>query len=412
MTSLKFIHSADLHLDSPFKGKNNFPEALKEQLRASTFEAYDRLIQKAILHHVDFVLLVGDLFNEEVRSLKAQVKLREGFERLKQHGIHVYVSYGNHDYMAGTHYPISYPENVHIFNEETVRSLPFQRENNVIAQIYGFSYEQRAVTNKMVQQFVKSEKAPFHIAMLHGSLETQTEHDVYAPFSMSELYKAQMDYWALGHIHKRQELSVHPPVIYPGNIQGRSHKEYGEKGCYLVEWKDERFHCKFLPLHSFTYERLEVDCNHVGHPQELELVFEEAKRSIASTSPMLLRLTLTSSEGKLSKWESEGLIEDWMELVNERETLEEAWVWIDETVIKDIPDWDEEELKKSNYFAGEFLRNIEEVEDEEFSQYVNPLYSHRRASKWLDELTSEERKEVMQSAKELVLQQIITRGSE
>ncbi|WP_101843405.1 DNA repair exonuclease [Halobacillus sp. Marseille-P3879] len=412
MTTLKFIHSADLHLDSPFKGRSHFPEHLKEKLRSSTFEAYERLIQQAIHHRVDFVLLAGDLFNEETRSLKAQVKLREGFFRLNQYGIQVYMSYGNHDYLAGAHYPISYPENVHIFDKQVVESIPFCREGEVIAQIYGFSYEEKAVSDKMVSFYHKEGNSPFHIAMLHGSLETQTDHDVYAPFSMNDLYHSPMDYWALGHIHKSQILSYSPPVIYPGNIQGRSHKESGEKGCYLVEWKDEQFTWRFLPLHSFTYESVEASCYHIEHPQQLEDVIEEAKAKRSFSSPALLKLTLKSSHGRLKKWKSKGVIQEWIELINEREPLEGKWIWIDEVTVEDVPDWDEEELKNSTHFAGEFLRNLEDLTPEQFQQSIDPLYSHRRASRWLDHLTEEEKEEVLESAKEMMLQQIITRGNE
>ncbi|GGF16101.1 DNA repair exonuclease [Halobacillus andaensis] len=408
MALLKFIHSADLHLDSPFKGKNQLPDKLKEKLRTSTFKAYERLIQQAIHHQVDFVLLVGDLFNEEVRSLKAQVKLREGFDRLKQYGIQVYISYGNHDYIMGAHYPIAYPENVHIFEEEEVKVLPFYKDHTLLANIYGFSYEQRAVTKKMTPFYMKEGDAAFHIGMLHGSLETQTEHDVYAPFSMQDLYRTSIDYWALGHIHKRQILSDDPPVIYPGNIQGRSHKESGEKGCYLVEWKGEAFSYQFLPLHSFTYEQVTVECDSITHAQQLEEALERAKAMLTSDDAVMLKVMIKSSHGMLKKWKAAGLVDEWRELVNDRETLDGPWVWIDQVQIEDVSTWNEEELRNSSHFAGEFLRNLDEMTEDEFYDFIGPLFSHRRASKWLDQLTDTDKRELKEAAKEMVLQQIVT----
>ncbi|MCP3033268.1 DNA repair exonuclease [Halobacillus sp. A1] len=408
MAGLRFIHSADLHLDSPFKSKSHLPDRLKEQIRASTFEAFERLVDEAVHFQVDFVILAGDLFNEETRSLKAQVKLREGFERLHLHNIQVYVSYGNHDFIEGAHYPITYPANVHVFMEEEVTSFPYWRDGDHVANIYGFSYKKRAVHDKKVREFKKTGEPDFHIAMLHGSLETQTEHDVYAPFSLNDLLEQGMDYWGLGHIHKRQQLSVHPPVFYSGNIQGRSRKESGEKGCYVVEWRGTQFDNTFVPLHSFTYEEVTQAAYNIEYPEAIEHLLEEAKQSVKSEQPVLLTVTLKGHEGRLMKWKSEGILSEWIDLVNERENLEYGWIWIDQIFIEDEPAWNEEELKASSQFAGEFLNNLDSLSSLEWEAAIAPLYKHRRAGKQLEEITDEEREEIKQAAKQLVMQQLFS----
>src|SRR5690625_3427526 len=94
---ISFIHAADLHLDSPFKGLTDLPEEIFTKVKESTFEALENLVQTAIDRKVDFILLVGDLFDHERQSLKAQVRLRRAFEDLMEHEINVYLSYGNHD---------------------------------------------------------------------------------------------------------------------------------------------------------------------------------------------------------------------------------------------------------------------------------------------------------------------------
>src|SRR5699024_3332473 len=112
---LTFIHAADLHLDSPFKGLANIPEHIFSDVLESIYEALGRLVQAAIDMEVDFVLLSGDLFDNERQSLKAQITLRNAFEKLKSHEIHVYLSYGNHDNINGNVHPIEYPDNVYYF---------------------------------------------------------------------------------------------------------------------------------------------------------------------------------------------------------------------------------------------------------------------------------------------------------
>src|SRR5690625_446737 len=129
---ISFIHAADLHLDSPFKGLTRLPDVVFETIRQSTFHAFDRLIQTAINKNVDFVLLVGDLFDNERQGSKAQVHLRKSFERLEQYGINVYLSYGNHDYVNGNKHRISYPKNVHIFPNEMVSSFIYKKNGTAL----------------------------------------------------------------------------------------------------------------------------------------------------------------------------------------------------------------------------------------------------------------------------------------
>src|SRR5690606_23698300 len=96
--NITFIHAADLHLDSPFKGLTNLPGHLFQEIKDSTFQALTHLVEAAIEYEVDFVLITGDLFDNEKQSLKAQIHLRKAFERLQKHRISVYISYGNHDF--------------------------------------------------------------------------------------------------------------------------------------------------------------------------------------------------------------------------------------------------------------------------------------------------------------------------
>ncbi|QAS51708.1 DNA repair exonuclease [Halobacillus litoralis] len=411
-SAIRFIHSADLHLDSLFKTKGDLPAALLEKLRASTFEAFDRLIEACLYHEVDFLLIAGDLYNEEMRSLKAQVHLRRGFERLEEKGIHVFMGYGNHDYTKGAKYPITFPDHVHIFSGETVESFVYEKKGEQLARIYGFSYENREVRGRKVQEYQPVGNSFYHIAMLHGSLETNTDHDVYAPFSMEELKNKGMDYWALGHIHKRESLSDDPPIIYPGNIQGRSRKEPGEKGCYLIEHQEGIWTTEFLPLHSFTYEAARASCDHIEEPQELEGVLEEIKKRFLKTeTAVMLTITLSSKAGKLRYWWMEGIVQEWMDLVNEAEDLDrQDWVWVEQIIIEDRPAWNEEELVNSHHFTGELLRTVHQVDEEQLEEWLTPLFSHRKVSKYVQPLSEEEKQEAIEMAKSLTVERLL--GSE
>lgn len=126
-----------------------------------------------------------------------------------------------------------------MFTDPYVEEKSFYKNGELLASIYGFSYLQQAVTDNMTAQYTKMSDAPFHIGMLHGSVEGDAEHNRYAPFQIRELKEKQFDYWALGHIHKREILSEEPYIIYPGNIQGRHRKETGRRVRTLLNLRNK-----------------------------------------------------------------------------------------------------------------------------------------------------------------------------
>ncbi|TGB05306.1 metallophosphoesterase family protein [Halobacillus salinus] len=405
---LRFIHSADLHLDSLFKNKRHLPTKLLEQLRESTFRAFDKLIEEAIQHRVDFVLLVGDLYDEELRSLKAQIHLRNGFYRLDKHGIEVFVSYGNHDYVNGTKYTVDFPSNVHEFKHQDVESVPFTKDGQHMANIYGFSYESRHVSDRKVESFQKEFGPLYHIALLHGSVDTRKEdHDVYAPFTLEELYNKQMDYWALGHIHKREVLSEEPPVVYPGNVQGRSRKEQGEKGCYVVDLRSEGAGLTFVPLHSLTYESHTVRIDTLSSPQQLEPILEQAKQDVETSNPVMLDIHFISETGLLHKWQAEGILDEWVSVVNDGENDYDNWVWIDSIHVTDQPSWQEDEVKKGQHFAGALLREADSIDTLVLDEWMEPVLNHRKLSKHLQDWSEKDKRDILEEAKRLVVDKLV-----
>src|SRR5690554_693454 len=115
MNDITFIHTADLHLDSPFLSHRELPASLFERIQDSTFKALERLVDAAIDLEVDFVLMVGDLYDGEDRSIKAQSRLRKQLVRLQKANIRVFITHGNHDHLAGKWLTFDMPDNVYVF---------------------------------------------------------------------------------------------------------------------------------------------------------------------------------------------------------------------------------------------------------------------------------------------------------
>ncbi len=395
--SISFIHAADLHLDSPYKGLTHIPEAIFQDIRESTFSALDNLVLTAITKQVDFVLLAGDLFDNENQSLKAQVYLREAFEKLKSHNIHVYLSYGNHDFINGNIHPIDYPDNVHIFPNENITSFIFEKDKKKAASIYGFSYENRSLTlNKSNEFYVKDQSIPFHIAMMHGTVNGNKDHDPYAPFTLGELQAKDFDYWALGHIHKREQLSDSPPIIYPGNTQGRHRNEAGEKGCYYVQISLAETKLDFIPLQSVLFQEAKIDVTGCNTIYQVEEKLRDAFQ--ADSCKQLIYLSLFSKENAIVNLEADGYIKELIDVLNDTLIMNKPWSFIYSWRVET------DELSYFNhddFFIGEIIQSLESIS---VSETITDLYKHPVARKFLDSLPKEDVKE---AAKQFLVYELL-----
>lgn len=375
--SLTFLHAADLHLDSPFKGITDIPEQVFQTMRESTFKAFDSLIETAIHKEVDFVLLVGDLFDENKQSLKAQLHLRDGFLRLREESIDVFLSYGNHDYIKGNIYPITYPDNVYIFPDETVTSFPYIKDGRNIANIYGFSYLNQDVKENKAKQFtIKHNDVPFNIAMLHGSLHGNKEHDPYAPFRLEDLLQEPFDYWALGHIHKRTVVQQEPPIVYPGNIQGRHRNEAGTKGCYYVEMNELESSLQFIPLQHVTILNETLD---IRSAQSIVEIKERIIKKLAKdqATDQLVFVHFTCEESQYASLGLKERLPSLIDVINEKVLYETNWSYIYGYEI-------ERRNQMKNTIDTTFMREIKgAAETIDFTEVISDLYNHPQAKNHL-----------------------------
>lgn len=398
LEKIKFIHCADLHLDSPFRGLQGIPERMFREIKESTFHALENLTEQAIKLQVDFVLMVGDLFDQEEQSLKAHMALKKSFEKLQEHDIQVYVSFGNHDYLNGQTFSPDYPDNVHVFQSETVEAIDYWKKNTLLAKIYGFSYENREVLTSKTAAYKKTADPVYHIATLHGAYgrEEETGHKNYAPFQLSELKNAGFDYWALGHIHKRDILSENPPIVYPGNTQGRSAKETGEKGCYLVTLENNEAAFTFLPLQHIRFEKLSIDA---GGWTSITEAAEQLETLITSQDEeqLFLQLWIENLPKAKVDWILDGDVDEVIDYVNQqaKHSYIIQYKWETET---ERMEWQQ---------GGKFVTELKEMlKETQPTDIVKPLWKHKEGRKWLSPLEDTEKQELMEHA-ELLIDQLL-----
>ena len=226
---MKFIHTADLHIDQPFSGIHSDHSEMRELLKTSNQQVLSNIVEKCIDHQVDFLLVVGDTFHQHQPSIHTQKMVMNQFERLNQEGIKVVLSFGNHDYYSEERYWFDWPENVILFTKEEVQTKTLHLKNGDSVAISGFSYENKWINSSKVPEYPRREsETTYHIGFYHGD-----NSENYAPFNYQQL-PVSYEYWALGHIHKSEMIADRPLIVYPGTPQGHTKKESQTKGVALV----------------------------------------------------------------------------------------------------------------------------------------------------------------------------------
>ncbi|RJE90852.1 DNA repair exonuclease [Paenibacillus sp. 1011MAR3C5] len=417
--SFRFIHAADLHLDSPFKGLSKAPEAVRKGLAESTFAALKKLTDLAIAEEVDFIVIAGDLFDEADRSLRAQLALLHEWRRLAAEGIAVYAIHGNHDHLGGKRAQMELPPNVHIFGAARPSGLPaYRRTGELAAYVYGMSYGERAETRNLAATYRTAPEAPYHIALLHGNVGSIASHDPYAPCTLEQLIGSGFDYWALGHIHKRELLHEYPHIAYAGNLQGRNPKETGAKGCYVVDVSEARkVDMRFIPLDQVRWLEEEVSIEGITTEQELLRVLErrvaqcEERQDGGEGCSLMLRLRLTGS-GVLHRTVSQpASLAAWLDQLQASWPNESGGRWIYVYGLSSSTntpiDW--QVLQEEDSFAGELFRLSTRLQqnEEQWRELaglaVAEMADHPKLNRIGREKWDALQKEWLQQAKELTL---------
>jgi exonuclease SbcD len=235
-TMFRFIHTADLHLDSPLRGLASRDGAPAEELRGASRRALDNLIDLAKAEGVDFVVIAGDIYDRDWKDYSTGLFFRSRMVRLQEAGIPVFMIAGNHDAASVISRKLGLPDNVTYFSSQAAETV---EPPSWPVALHGMSFPNRAVDENLVPRYPSPVAGKFNIGILHTSLAGNAGHDTYAPCTVEELTAKGYDYWALGHIHQPAVVREKPWVVYPGNLQGRHARECGERGCRVVTVDDD-----------------------------------------------------------------------------------------------------------------------------------------------------------------------------
>ena len=393
MSSLRFVHAADLHLDSPFSGiRREASEQIADALHKATFDAYDNIIKLCVDEQVDALLVAGDIYDGADRSLRAQLRFADGLKKLEDAGIRSFICHGNHDPLDGWEAGLDLPRGCVRFGPDLEGKPVFPHEPER-AMVYGISYPKRVVSENLSLRFTGT-KSEFSIGLLHANVGNNTEHDSYAPCTIDDLVRTDIDYWALGHVHTRQILRERDPVVvYPGNTQGRHSNEPGSRGVYLVEVDKSGIpRWEFREVDAVRWETFSVDIGALGEVQDLINAISNEAESVLKSSggrPVIVRIELTG-RGRLHRTLVREGTDGILEQINKSYGSPRSWIWCDSISLNTASPIDREEVARQDDFAGYLARLVTDIrtnpaELEKLKSSLQELYLKPIASPFLRE---------------------------
>lgn len=388
---MKFVHTADWHVDSPLKGLERYEGAPADRIRRATREAAENVVSLALAEEVDFVVVAGDLFDGKWPDMQTGLWTAGQFRRLERAGIDVYLLRGNHDAASEVPQRIPWPANVHQFDIDTPST--FLREDLGVA-LHGQGFARRDVAEDLSAAYPPPVPHTFNIGVLHTSLTGDPRHDTYAPTSKDALARRGYDYWALGHIHAGGVVQEREPFIaFSGNTQGRHVNERGAKGCYVVSVEEGRLvEARFQPTDVLRWFVADVSLAEYDGTEELH---EQVRSAIADLRNeadgrfVAVRLEVRGAcalhQRLVDRMQREEVVGELRNLANEFHD-----VWIEQIKFATTAPIDVERLRQGGDLVGELLRDVDgwldapDGELVELAEVLGPLGSKLDAATELE----------------------------
>lgn len=352
---MRFVHAADLHIDSPLCGLERYEGAPLEQIRRATRRATENLVQLCLDEQAELLLLAGDLYDDDWRDYSTGLFFQAQMSRLNEAGIQVVWIRGNHDAASKITRHLRAPDNVRELSTRRAETVTFEELG---VAVHGMGYASPHLERDLTEGYPAPRQDLFNIGLLHTAVDGRPGHARYAPCSLSALVNKGYEYWALGHVHTREVLHQDPWVVFPGNLQGRHMKETGPKGASLVHTEGRRvLGVEHRVLDVVRWAKCRVDVSRAADLDEvlglvgssLNEAAEQAEERLLAARVELLGATACHAE----------LVEDHDRLLAEVRSLGlevgAAGAWIERLVVGTRAPYDREALARREDAVGELL---------------------------------------------------------
>lgn len=334
---MKYIHTADLHLDSPLRGLERYEGAPVEAMRQATRRALENIVALALREPVDFILIAGDIYDGDWRDFNTGLFFARQMSRLREAGIPVCLIRGNHDAASQITRELKLPDNVHEFSS---RSVGTRLMETLGVAVHGQSFPNREVPEDLSRSYPEAVSGLFNIGLLHTSADGREGHAAYAPATLDGLRSKGYDYWALGHVHQREVLCQKPWIVFPGNPQGRHARETGAKSCALVTAENGRItQVETREVAVARWLQCQISAEAITRPDDLLTEFQrwlESAISGADDRLLAVRLLVNGpcpAHGQLLV-RSEQLMAECRQLAND---LGNGRIWLEKIKVETRP---------------------------------------------------------------------------
>ncbi len=363
---VRFLHLADVHLDTAFEGRS---AALRDHLRDALRTAFERAVDCAVDEDVHAVLLAGDLFDDDRLSVATEAFLVDQVQRLDDAGIDTIYVTGNHD-PGGSGFraaKIDWPDRFHYVDDRSPTTIELtDSDGSPRATVVAAGHVDAHEEANLAARFPEAEGPEPTIGLLHAHVTSATQvdaHDRYAPCTTEDLRAPGYDYWALGHIHTRQQVDEAASAWYPGNLQGRSPRETGARGGLLVTLAaDTEPDVEFRSFAPTRWEHLTLDT--LEDVETVQALVQTAQRAHKETTPAntsvtdwLLRVTLRGPCPMADELSTADQVEELEQVLAERLAARDVEVRTRSLV----PPVDPDEYRDETHLAGEVLDLLDRV---------------------------------------------------
>ena len=392
------------------------PEQIADTLHRATFDAYDNIIKLCLEERVDALLIAGDIYDGADRSLRAQLRFVDGLKRLDDAGIRSFICHGNHDPLDGWEAGLDLPQGCVRFGPD-VEGQPIFPDEPERAMIYGISYPKRSISENLSLRFTET-KSEFSVGLLHANVGNNTKHDSYAPCTVDDLVRTNINYWALGHVHTRQILRERDPVVvYSGNTQGRHSNESGPHGVYLVEVdKRNSPRLEFRAVDEVRWTTFSLDVGELDNVQALiNAISDKAESTLEASGgrSVIVRIELIG-RGQLHHTLNQKGTDDILEQINKSYGSRSPWIWCDDISLNTASPIDREWVAQQDDFTGYLARvatDLRTNQDEldRLKSSLQELYFKPNASQYLREhLPDDDKlKELLAAAEDECLAELV-----
>jgi exonuclease SbcD len=282
--AMKFVHAADLHLDSPLRGLSRYDGSRVESIRGATRRALENLVTLCLEEGAAFLILAGDLYDGDWKDYSTGLFFASQLARLRAADIPVVLLRGNHDAQSQITRHLRLPDNVVELSVQKPESVDLKAAG---VRVHGQGFANKAVTDDLARSYPQATRGVFNIGVLHTSAGGREGHENYAPCQLDTLLSKGYDYWALGHVHQREVLSSEPYIVFPGNLQGRHVREPGPKGATLVHVENDRIRLvEHRPVDVLRWDTVRVD-----------VTGAESGRDVVDLAGQAMALALTRADG-------------------------------------------------------------------------------------------------------------------